>query len=247
MTPPHLLLVDDSPEVGVLVRALARRAGQAVTVARDVEGAREALAREGFDLVLLDVNLTGASGLDLLRHRPAPRPPIALFCQPELTGDVAAGWALGADFLVSKALLGDPARWQARVAEVLARGNGHPAPAGVECPAKTEQAPPCDPSSRAAAFVRATQHPVFRPLGPGLLDEVLRRALSGLPGHDPGRLAGPLHPGRPGELLQTSSFSPIDARRLCAAVVDQLWRLSGAELSRAAEEVFSAEVLLGLG
>jgi hypothetical protein len=88
-------------------------------------------------------------------------------------------------------------------------------------------------SSGAAAFVRATHHPVFRPVGPVLFDVVLRRALNVLPG-----VASPS--GRPEDLLGASRLSIADVRRLSAAVVDQLWRLYGPELSAAAERVFAA-------
>jgi CheY-like chemotaxis protein len=246
VTAPRLLLVDDSPEVAVLARALARRAGHAVTVAPGVGAARAALAREGFDLVLLDVNLAGESGLELLRS-PAARPPVALFCQPDLTEDVAAGWALGADFLVSKALLGDPPGWQARVAEVLAWGRGRPGLAGVEWGLTAEQAPsrPISPS-RAAALVRAMRHPIFRSLGAALVDEIARRALNQTTKVGPARLAGPLRDGRLQELLSEPTFTELDLRRLCAAVTDQLGRLCGDEARRAAETVLAEEVLLGL-
>ena len=68
MSPARLLLVDDDPELGLIVGVLARKAGQALSCRPDVESAWAALAESRPDLVLLDLELPGASGLDLLRR-----------------------------------------------------------------------------------------------------------------------------------------------------------------------------------
>jgi DNA-binding response OmpR family regulator len=65
---PSLLLVDDEPFLGVIVGRLARRLGLETTCAADVSSAWECLTRQRPELVLLDVNLPGASGIELLRR-----------------------------------------------------------------------------------------------------------------------------------------------------------------------------------
>ena len=70
----HVLLVDDEPHVPLLVRPLLEQLGVTVHTARSLAEARQALARQAPDGVLLDLHLPDGSGLDLLRElRAAPR------------------------------------------------------------------------------------------------------------------------------------------------------------------------------
>lgn len=123
-----LLLVDDDPDLAVALRVLCRRAGHTLAVAATVADAWQALHAARPDLLLLDVNLPGVSGLTLLprlRDDAALHTvPVALHCQGTLTPDLAAGWAAGADYLVAKELVARPDSWQARIAEVLAHAAG---------------------------------------------------------------------------------------------------------------------------
>ncbi len=67
---PHaaVLVVDDEPGMrNVLQKALAARAGQ-VVAAGSAEEAETILARQRFDLVILDIALPGKSGIDLLKE-----------------------------------------------------------------------------------------------------------------------------------------------------------------------------------
>src|SRR5262249_2890764 len=110
---PCVLLVDDDAETAFVVGLLCRRGGQDFTRAADVPTALSWLAGNRWALILLDINLAGASGLDLLAALPdrATRPPVALFCQSGLWTDLAAGWNAGADFWMPKDLIGRPADW----------------------------------------------------------------------------------------------------------------------------------------
>jgi DNA-binding NtrC family response regulator len=61
-----LLIVDDEASFRTLVGRELQRAGFVVEGAGDIRAAREALARRGFELVLLDVRMPDGSGLELL-------------------------------------------------------------------------------------------------------------------------------------------------------------------------------------
>jgi CheY-like chemotaxis protein len=128
MTKPRLLLLDDDPDLGLVLRSLTRRAGHDLTHHLDAESAWAGLAAADPDLILLDVNLPGASGLEFLRRlRASPdhaRRAVALFAQPSLTRDIAAGWAAGADYHLSKDLVTRPDAWRERLDEILAHLRG---------------------------------------------------------------------------------------------------------------------------
>lgn len=67
--PPSILIVDDEDVIReVLVTLLERRGTYTVAEARDEIEAERQLSQKSFDLVLLDLFLPGASGLDLLRR-----------------------------------------------------------------------------------------------------------------------------------------------------------------------------------
>ena len=123
MAPPLLLLVDDAPDIGFLVRHLARQAGQELLVCRDVPEALVALESAQPDLIILDLNLPRPNGLELCRqlHRtPGRNPiPIALFALAERAEDIAAGLDAGIDFVLSKDLLARPEAWRQRINEIL--------------------------------------------------------------------------------------------------------------------------------
>ena len=61
-----VLMVDDSPTILMSVGAILRKGGYAVTQAPDGERALAALARDPFDLVLVDLKMPGMDGLELI-------------------------------------------------------------------------------------------------------------------------------------------------------------------------------------
>jgi CheY-like chemotaxis protein len=123
MSLPTLLLVDDAPEIGFLVQRLARKSGHEVAVCHSVPSALERLQTLRPDLILLDLNLPGPSGLELcahLRQQTEHRvTPIALFGSAARTDDLAAALEAGVDFLLDKDLLALPDAWLARLGEIL--------------------------------------------------------------------------------------------------------------------------------
>jgi two-component system phosphate regulon response regulator PhoB len=75
-SPRHLLLVDDEPHIGLVLRPVLEAQGYEVSLARTLAQARAALTdpTSGITGLLLDLHLPDGSGLDFLlelRARPA--------------------------------------------------------------------------------------------------------------------------------------------------------------------------------
>jgi two-component system OmpR family response regulator len=137
----HLLVVEDDGEMRHLVARLLREAGFRVSVARDGREMWEVLETPAAatELILLDVMLPGASGLDLLRRlreRGFRVPVLMLTARGEET-DRVLGLELGADDYVGKPFA--PRELVARVRALLRRA------ASAE-----EAAAPADASRRVA-------------------------------------------------------------------------------------------------
>jgi PAS domain S-box-containing protein len=119
----RLLLVEDMPEMGLIVQRLARKAGHDVHWVQTAEDAWDHLQKHRPDLVLLDIHLPGMNGIELCRRlRELPQQadlPIALFSQGALPEDISAGLAAGANYVLSKELLCQPESWRRRLSEVL--------------------------------------------------------------------------------------------------------------------------------
>lgn len=129
---PRVLVVDDEPEIRELLADYLPGQGLEVRTAADGTEMRRALEAGGIDLVVLDIGLPGASGLELAALvRRAPGPPGLVF----LTGagglpDRLAGLAAGADDYLLKPF--EPRELLARIRSVLRRLPARPtAPAGV--------------------------------------------------------------------------------------------------------------------
>jgi len=63
----HLLVVDDEPHIGLVLRPFLEQLGYQVSFARTLDEARTALRTHPADGLLLDLHLPDGSGLDLLR------------------------------------------------------------------------------------------------------------------------------------------------------------------------------------
>lgn len=64
----HLLVVDDEPHIGLVLRPYLEQLGYRVSVARTLDAARSAMrAAPPTDGLLLDLHLPDGSGLDFLR------------------------------------------------------------------------------------------------------------------------------------------------------------------------------------
>jgi len=65
----HLLVVDDEPHIGLILRPFLEQLGYRVSVAKTLDEARSALrATPSTDGLLLDLHLPDGSGLDFLRE-----------------------------------------------------------------------------------------------------------------------------------------------------------------------------------
>jgi two-component system, OmpR family, phosphate regulon response regulator PhoB len=115
-----VLVVDDEPMVREVLTTYLERDGFEVTQAADGDEARDALGGATPDLVVLDVMLPGASGLDLLGEirRQGDIPVILLTARAD-EADRVTGLELGADDYVVKPF--SPREVAARVRSVLRR------------------------------------------------------------------------------------------------------------------------------
>ncbi|WP_434055174.1 MAG: response regulator transcription factor [Roseibium sp.] len=95
----RIALVEDNVSLAKGIAYQLRDAGHSVDILHDGDEADVFLKQEGGDLVILDINLPGRSGLDLLtdlRDRDDPRPVILLTARSE-TEDLVMGLDAGAD------------------------------------------------------------------------------------------------------------------------------------------------------
>jgi len=93
-----VLVLDDDPSLRLLCRINLELDGFRVVEASSIACARDALAAEAVDAIVLDVHLGDGDGRELLRELGAGRPPAALFTgtQP------IAGMADAADAVIPK-------------------------------------------------------------------------------------------------------------------------------------------------
>ena len=101
----RILLVDDDPALRALLRATFEVADVAVVEAENAEVARRQIRAARPDVILLDVNMPGTTGLELcaeLKGAPATRDvPIVLLTGAD-RGTTAAAKKAGADAIVRK-------------------------------------------------------------------------------------------------------------------------------------------------
>ncbi len=126
----QVLVVDDDEEIRSLIRRYLDHEGYEVRLARD---GREGLAfaREGADLVILDLMMPGLSGLEVTRRlREASAVPILILTARGDEADRVSGLEIGADDYVTKPF--SPRELLARVKALIRRSKvlsqGHLAP-----------------------------------------------------------------------------------------------------------------------
>ena len=105
VSPPiRVLVAEDEPELGELLRTYLAGRGHKVTVARDGVAALAALSAQPFEVALLDIVMPQMDGLEVLRHvRDQPSPPECIIITGNATIDTAiAAMRLGAYDYVGK-------------------------------------------------------------------------------------------------------------------------------------------------
>ena len=116
----HLLIVDDDARIRSLLQKFLMRAGFLVTTARDAAHASRVLAGLEFDLIVLDVMMSGEGGVALCRDlRRTITTPIMLLTARGETMDRITGLEAGADDYLVKPF--EPKELLLRINAILRR------------------------------------------------------------------------------------------------------------------------------
>jgi two-component system KDP operon response regulator KdpE len=99
----RILIVDDEPQIRRVLRATLCAAGYVVSDARCGEEGMEALRTGKFDLIVLDVNLPGISGIQTCREiRERSDVPVVMLTVRNSAKDTVAALDAGADDYITK-------------------------------------------------------------------------------------------------------------------------------------------------
>lgn len=120
MHSPHILIVEDDPEIRTMVSRFLTKNGCRITATGDAQSMSRAIGAARIDLVILDIMLPGEDGLSICRRlRSTSSVPIIMLTA---AGDPVArvvGLEMGADDYVAKPF--DPHELLARIRAVLRR------------------------------------------------------------------------------------------------------------------------------
>ena len=123
MTNSRILVVDDEPQLRRVLRSTLSALGFVVDDAETGEAALERVREERFDLVLLDINMPGLSGLETCRAmRARSDVSILMLTVRNQTEDKVEAFDAGADDYIVKPF--DLDEVSARMRSVLRRANG---------------------------------------------------------------------------------------------------------------------------
>jgi len=123
MTAPHILVVDDDPDLLELLRSYLGSNGFSVAVAADGVAMRAELATRAADAIVLDLMLPGEDGLSLTRAlRASSQVPILMLSARGEELDRVIGLEVGADDYLAKPF--GPRELLARLRALLRRGQG---------------------------------------------------------------------------------------------------------------------------
>src|SRR5579862_2243625 len=101
--PPHILVVDDDPQIRELLESYLAANELRVTVAANGREMSNTLADEAIDLVVLDLRLAGEDGMALARSlRDKSAIPIVMLTGVKDEADRVMGLELGADDYLTK-------------------------------------------------------------------------------------------------------------------------------------------------
>lgn len=103
-TKQHILLVEDDPNLGMLLADYLETEGLMVTWKQDAQSALQLVKRQAFHLGILDVMMPGMDGFALARNLRAQVPdmPFLFLTARLMKEDKLAGYALGAEDYITK-------------------------------------------------------------------------------------------------------------------------------------------------
>lgn len=121
--PIRVLVVEDTDDIATLIRIALEADGMTVRRAADLGGARQWLAADPPDVMVVDVHLPDGSGLDLLRKQATSSPvPVVALSSSDGEMDRVLGLELGADDYMVKPFF--PRELAARVRRAATRQPG---------------------------------------------------------------------------------------------------------------------------
>jgi DNA-binding response OmpR family regulator len=117
-----ILIIEDVKEMADLVRLYLQKEGMDATVCESGETGLGEFGRERFDLVVLDINLPGIDGFEILqRIRKSSAVPVMIVSARDADEDMILGLGIGADEFVTKPF--SPKVLVARVRAMLRRAS----------------------------------------------------------------------------------------------------------------------------
>jgi DNA-binding response OmpR family regulator len=118
--PPHILVVDDDPQIRALLEEYLAESGLRVSAAATGKQMLQILTDEAIDLVVLDLRLAGEDGMAIARSlREQSAIPIVMLTGVREEADRVMGLELGADDYLTKPF--SPRELLARIRTVLRR------------------------------------------------------------------------------------------------------------------------------
>ncbi|GAA4006870.1 response regulator [Hymenobacter fastidiosus] len=106
MKQPHILIVDDEPNIVMSLEFLMRKSGYRVSIARNGTEALDAVDRTPFDVILLDIMMPDVDGYQVCQHvkqSPAHQATKVIFLSAKSKeADIDRGYEVGADLYIPK-------------------------------------------------------------------------------------------------------------------------------------------------
>ncbi len=86
--PQKVLVIDDDPDIGQMMKMMLTYKGYEVTVIENAEGVEELIGNSSFDLIFMDMFLSGRNGIDIcfglkMDNASAPIPIIMMSAHPD--------------------------------------------------------------------------------------------------------------------------------------------------------------------
>ena len=122
----HILILEDEVEIAEIIAIALKRDCHTSQIAPTAQAAGQHLAREAYDLLLLDVGLPDINGFDYLKILRAqhPRLPVIMLTAQDEETDRILGLELGADDYIGKPF--SPRELNARIKALLRRTQRQP-------------------------------------------------------------------------------------------------------------------------